>query len=154
MYSGHCQSDGYSRLEIAFMLVLALFVGLLAVTKYMEVSVDAEEAMEPGLITGVREGIAAYAEESKARGNSILYPLFLDDAKPGAATPQNLFFGRVLERGVAVTGWSKLEKNQYQAPSGKKIVYNPRTGAFLLEQDDTAIDPKAQGTPNDMNPVK
>ena len=154
MYSGHRRPDGYSRLEIAFMLVLALFVGLLAVTKYLEVSVDAKEAMEPGLIAGVREGIAAYAEESKERGNSILYPLFLDDAKPGAATTRNLFFGRVLERGLAVTGWSKLAENQYQTPSGKKMVYYPRTGEFLLEQDDTAIDPKTQSITNDVNPVE
>ncbi|MCP4284736.1 MAG: hypothetical protein GY792_09830 [Gammaproteobacteria bacterium] len=132
MHKVYSRSAGYSRLEIAFILVLVLFVGLLAVTKYLDISVDVEEAMEPGLITGVRAGIAAYAEESQERGNSQLYPKTLDDAEPGPASSRDLFFDRVLEKGVAVKGWSKLEKNKYSTPSGKIVIYNPQTGEFLL----------------------
>lgn len=132
MHKAITRSAGYSRLEAAFMLVLVLLVGLLAVTKYFEISKDAEEAMEPGLIEGVRAGIASYAEESRERGSAVHYPNVLDDAAPGAVTPRDPFFGRVLEKGVAVEGWSKLEKNQYRTPSGRRIVYNPETGEFLF----------------------
>lgn len=110
MHRQHYRFAGYSRLEIAFMLVLGIFIGLLAVTKYLELSTAAKEAMEPGLIEGVRSGIAAYAEEAKSRGNSKLFPSTLDDAASGAATPRDPFFGRVLEKGVAVEGWSKLRE--------------------------------------------
>ena len=131
MHKTYSRQAGYSRLEIAFIFVLVLFVGLLAVTKYLEISEDAEEAMEPGLIKGVRAGIAAYAEESLERGNSQRYPNVLDEAEPGPATARDPYFGRVLEKGVAVEGWSKLEKNQYRTPSGKTMVYYPQSGEFL-----------------------
>ena len=132
------KSAGYSRLEIAFMLVLVIFVGLLAITKYLEISKDAEQAMEPGLIEGVRAGIASFAEEARDRGNSQLYPNVLDDAEPGPVTARDPYFGRVLDRGVAVEGWSKLAKNRYRTPSGKSVVYNPETGEFFISAEETA----------------
>jgi len=145
MYKTDSKSAGYSRLEIAFMLVLALFVGLLAVTKYIDVSKDAEQAMEPGLIDGVRSGISSYAEEARYRGSSQLYPNVLDEAEPGPVTARDPYFGRVLDRGVAVEGWSKLEKNQYRTPSGKRVVYNPETGEFLVSPQEIAV--KAEQPP-------
>lgn len=132
------KSAGYSRLEIAFMLVLVIFVGLLVVTKYLEISEDAKQAMEPGLIEGVRAGIASFAEEARDRGSSQLYPNVLDDAESGPVTARDPYFGRVLDRGVAVEGWSKLAKNRYRTPSGKSVVYNPETGEFLFSAEETA----------------
>ncbi|MCB1861986.1 MAG: hypothetical protein KDI47_09680 [Gammaproteobacteria bacterium] len=126
------KSAGYTRLEIAFMLVLVILVGLLAVTKYLELSEDAEQAMEPGLIEGVRKGIASYAEEARDRGSSQLYPNVLDDAESGPVTARDPYFGRVLDRGVAVAGWSKLATNRYRTPSGKSVEYNPDTGELLI----------------------
>ena len=148
MHNDYSRSAGYSRLEIAFILVLVLFVGLLAVTKYFDISREAEQAMEPGLIEGVRDGIAAYAEESRSRGNSQHYPTVLDEAEPGASTSRDLFFDRVLEKGVAVEGWSKLERNQYRTPSGKRIVYNPQTGEFLISAEGTSPTPEQPPLPD------
>ena len=147
MHRQHYRFAGYSRLEIAFMLVLGIFIGLLAVTKYLELSTAAKEAMEPGLIEGVRSGIAAYAEEAKSRGNSKLFPSTLDDAASGAATPRDPFFGRVLEKGVAVEGWSKLERNHYLTPSGNTIVYHPESGEFLYSSDTGSSMPVAPDKP-------
>ena len=138
MYKTVSKSAGYSRLEIAFFIVLALLVGLLAVTKYLETSRDAEQAMEPGLIEGVRAGISSYAEEARDRGSSQLYPNVLDEAESGPVTARDPYFGRVLDRGVAVEGWSKLGKNRYRAPSGRIVVYNPATGEFLVSPDGAA----------------
>lgn len=125
-------SAGYTRVEIAFILVLVLLVGLLAVTKYFDLSRDTREAVEEGLIEGVRAGIADYADESRKRGTGNLYPDVLDHAAHGPVTARDPFFGRVLEKGVAVVGWVKLDENQYQTPSGRNIVYHPDTGEFQL----------------------
>ncbi len=132
---------GYSRLEIAFMLVLALLVVTLAVTKYIEISKDVEGAMEPGLIEGIRKGLVEYAEEAKSRGEKKLYPPVLDYAKTGDASQRNLFFDRVLAKGVAVAGWSKTNVNEYRTPSGKMMVYDPETGRF------TSISDRDNGAP-------
>ncbi len=142
MHNEHSSATGYSRLEIAFFLALLLLVGLPAVTKYFELSRDAEQAMEPGLIEGIRAGIAAYAEESLERGSSQRYPNVLDEAAPGPVTPRDPFFSRVLEKGVAVEGWSKLEKNQYRTPSGRRIVYNSQTGEFMFSSENQPSNPE------------
>ncbi|MCB1856728.1 MAG: hypothetical protein KDI63_00545 [Gammaproteobacteria bacterium] len=123
-------SRGYSRLEIAFFVVLFALVGTLAVTKYLDISRDAKLAMEPGLIEGVRKGISEFAEEAKHRGDLTPYPPVLDHATLGDSGQRNLFFDRVLDKGVAVAGWTKTGTNEYRTPSGDIIVYNPNSGEF------------------------
>jgi len=149
MYIKHSHSTGYSRLEIAFILVLVLLVGVPAVTKYVELSRDAKEAVEEGLIAGVRAGLADYAQESRERGANKLFPSVLDHAAKGPVTGRDPFFGLVLEKGVAVEGWVKLDENQYQTPSGKQIVYYPDSGEFLLseESNSASVQPLTQNKP-------
>lgn len=86
--------------------------------------------MEEGVVRAVRQGISTYAEDSHYQGRTSLYPPVLDDAESGDATAQNLFFSYVLERGIAVEGWTKAGVYEYGTPSGEKINYNPKTGSF------------------------
>jgi hypothetical protein len=130
MFSGKTRSLGISRLEIGFFALLVVFVGLLAVTKYLDLSILIEDSMEQGVIRGVREGIAAYAGKSRDRGSASLYPPALDEAETGDATPQNLFFSNVLQRGIAVEGWTKAGQYEYRVPTGNKFIYDPQTGSF------------------------
>jgi len=86
--------------------------------------------MDEGVVRAVREGIAAYAMESKKRTGKSNYPPVLDDAAPGNATPYNLMFSKVLEKGIAVTGWEKTDQYGYQAPNGDAYYYDPQIGSF------------------------
>jgi len=131
----HRQS-GASRMEIAFISLILVTVGLLAYTKYMEISTGAKGSVEAGMIEVIRNGIHDYAVGSKKAGSSALFPPFLDEAKLGQSTPHNLFFTLVTGKriaiggGIAVEGWIKTDKNEYTAPSGKQYVYDPETGVF------------------------
>jgi len=132
MQSEKTRSLGSSRLKIGFLAILTLLGGLLAVTKYLDLSVTVEDSMEQGVITAVQEGISAYAEGSRDSGGALHYPAVLDDAKTGEATAQNLFFSNVLQRGIAVEGWTKTGQYEYRTPRGGRMVYDPRTGSFEI----------------------
>lgn len=121
---------GYSLLEIAFITLLIALVGILAVTKYMELSTSSKESVEAGVLVGVQEGLSSYVDKFEDRRSGQIYPSFLDSADIGEATPQNLFFENVLDRGIAVSGWSKTGINKYRAPSGKVYTYDPGSGIF------------------------
>lgn len=140
MSSGKNRALGISRLKIGFIALFVIFGGLLAGTKYFDLSLVVEESMEQGVIEAVRQGVAEYAVISRGKGRSTIYPPLLDDAEPGAATPQNLFFSHILQRGIAVEGWEKTGQNEYRAPTGEKYVYDPRTGSFETRGSMAATD--------------
>lgn len=120
------------------MATLAALVGILAVTKYLDLSELTEGSMESGVIVAVQEGLIGYAEESRDIGRQPVYPETLDQAQIGETDMRNPFFANVLDRGVAVTGWSKTGKNTYTTPNGTGYVYDPVTGQF---------DPKEKPSP-------
>ena len=122
---------GYTRLEIGFTVLLITFVLLFAGTKYLDTSKMAREAVEEGVIEGVRASIADYAQYARSHNVSPIYPRALGNAQIGDATPRNRFFSIVLEKGgIAVVGWAKTGVHEYRTPSGKRYVYNPQTGEF------------------------
>ena len=129
-FSAKTRSLGIARLQMGFFVLLVIFGGLLAVTKYLDLSVLVKGSMDQGVVRAIRQGIAAYAEESRDRGSTPLYPPVLDDAKAGQAAQQNPFFSTVLQRGVAVDGWAKVGRYEYRTPSGERYVYDPLTGEF------------------------
>ncbi len=150
-FSGKARSLGISRLEIGFFALLIVFGGLLVVTKYLDLSILLEDSMDQGVVRAVRQGIAAYAVESRNRGNASLYPPLLDAAEAGAGTPHNLFFSNVLPKGIAVEGWEKAGQYEYQAPTGEKFFYDPQTGSFETHGNltETGMDSSSQTPQSD-----
>ena len=121
------KTAGPSRLKTAYILLFIAFIGVLGTTKYLELSTDAREAVEEGVVAAVRQGLA----DRDAFGNvPAAHPDTLDTAEKGAATPSNRFFAHVLEKDIAVAGWSKTGTREYQAPSGIKYEYDPKKGTF------------------------
>jgi len=112
------------------MVTLAALVGILAVTKYFDLSELTEGSMESGVILAVQEGLTGYAGESRDIGRQPVYPETLDQARIGDTGMRNPFFANVLDRGIAVSGWSKTGKNTYTTPSGAAYTYDPDTGRF------------------------
>lgn len=128
------------------MATLAALVGVLAITKYFDLSELTEDSMESGVIVAVQQGLAGYAEESRDIGRKPVYPEVLDNASLGDTGMRNPFFANVLERGIAVAGWSKTGINEYATPSGVGYVYNPDTGSF---EPNDAPPPKTESPAQD-----
>jgi len=128
------RSHGYTRLGMAFAVLLVVFGMLLAVTKFLDLSDLMEGSMDEGVVKAVQEGISAYARNPKRSSRSAPpYPDVLDEADVGDSTPDNLFFFYVLPKGVAVEGWSKTGKKEYRSPSGGTYVYDSLSGSFALQ---------------------
>ncbi len=122
---------GYTRLEIGFTVLLITFVLLFSIIKYRDTSIMAREAVEGGVIKGVRASIADYAQYAHSHNITPIYPRTLGNAEIGDAIPRNRIFNIVLEKGgIAVEGWAKVGDLEYRTPSGKRYVYNPETGEF------------------------
>ena len=140
MSPGNARPMGFSRLEMAFILVLVALVGILAVTRFFDLSLTAQQAVDKGVVAAVRKGISDYADAARSFGRLPVYPPRLDHAETGAATPHNPFFTEVVEDGLAVSGWLKTGPNRYRGPNSESFSYDPETGNF-------GPDPHAAGTP-------
>ena len=138
--AGKSRTLGISRLEMGFIALFVVFGGLLAATKYFDLSSLVAGSMDQGVVKAVREGVDAYSVNARTRGRTPIYPPILDDAKTGLANPQNLFFSHVLQRGIAVEGWVKEGTHEYRAPTGKTYIYDPQTGSFETRANMTAED--------------
>ncbi len=130
MTPGNSRLLGFSKLETAFILVLVTLVGVLAITRYLDLSLTARQSVDSGVVAAVRKGIADYALESQDLGRLPVYPPLLDQADIGEVTSQNRFFTHVVEHGLAVTGWVKTGPGAYRAPNGESFTYAPGTGDF------------------------
>ena len=141
-------SLGFSRLELAFILVLIALGGVLAITQYLDLSRTAEQSVETGVIEAVRKGISDYARDSREFGRLPIYPPQLDDAGTGEARARNRLFTYVVRYGLAVSGWTKTGQNQYQAPNRDIFIYDPETGSFATRVSDSVPSaPHAPETP-------
>ncbi len=130
MSSGNARPMGFSRLEIAFILVLIALVGIPAVTQFLDLSLTARQSVDQGVIAAVRKGIADYAQAARNFDRLPIYPPLLDRADTGAATPRNPFFTEVIEDGLAVSGWLKTGPHSYRGPKGELLNYDAQTGDF------------------------
>ena len=138
MNPGKGRPLGFGRLEVAFIVVLVALVGVLAVTRFFDLSLAARQSVDTGVVAAVREGISDYALASREFGRHPVYPSLLDHADAGEATTRNRFFTAVVENGLAVTGWTKTGPNSYRAPHGETYAYDPGTGAFAIPENEAA----------------
>ncbi|MCP3867625.1 MAG: hypothetical protein GY703_05930 [Gammaproteobacteria bacterium] len=121
---------GYSRLEIAFAATLATLVGILAITKYLELSELTEGSLEAMLVTAIEQGLTDYGEESRYIGRKPPFPPVLDHAEIGGTGIRNPFFVNIIDEGIAVEGWSKTGSLDYVSPNGIPYQYDPSIGSF------------------------
>lgn len=97
------RTPGFSRLEVAFILVLIALVGVLTITQYLDLSRTAKQSVD-SRVAALRGGISDYALESRDRGRLPIYPPRLEDAEAGLVRSRNRFFTHVIEHGLAING--------------------------------------------------
>ncbi len=151
MRTGNGLPLGYSKIEVAFILLLFAFVGVFAITKYLDLTTIAKESVEAGVIAGVRQGLSSYAVKPGDGEGASVYPPVLDEANLGNATSHNLFFANVLKKGIAVSGWAKTGKNEYLTPKGERYGYDPETGSFHMVASMTIKTPSHLSQPDSPN---
>ena len=124
---------GYTRMGVAYTLLLITFVGLLAVTRYFDLSTAAEQSGEAGVVSAVRQNLTQVRDIAALSKGKTKFPLTLDDARLGQADKTNRFFGHIIEHGVAVEDWKKTGRFDYISPSGREYSYDPTSGRFQSE---------------------
>ena len=118
------------------MVLLGCFV-LVAVPKYYDLSGQAKEASEQGVVGGVRSGILGYfvgrvVNTAPSAGLANKYPLRLDNVPAGeTCSVEAPCFIEVLAQGGITADWKKGGSVlEYIGPTGNLYVYEPATGTF------------------------
>ncbi|MFA5089079.1 MAG: type II secretion system protein [Candidatus Omnitrophota bacterium] len=113
---------GFTLVELVMIIVLLGILAAVAIPRYFNLSTDATQAAEKGVLGGVRAGISTYFAQNKAFPSNLdsiaTYPVSCV-----AATP---CFDTVLAQGgVTEGGWIKTAANTYTGPTGTIYTYTP-----------------------------
>ena len=119
-------SKGFTLIELVMIIVILGILAAVAIPKYYDLTDDANEAAEKGVVGGVRSAIHTYYAENRA------WPSALDDAASGSdASSSNPFFDDVLSQGGVTDDWSKDGSGDYVGPNSGEYAYGSSTGSFL-----------------------
>ncbi len=113
------QKNGFTLIELLMVIVILGILAAVAVPKYFDLTVSANQAAEAGVVGGVRAGIMTYFAQNKA------YPATLDAATTGACTGANACFSTVLQQGGITSQWTKASATTYTGPTSTTYTYTP-----------------------------
>lgn len=117
------QMKGFTLIELVMVIVILAILAVVAVPKFFDLSTDAKDSAEKGVVGGVRAGIQTYFAKNKA------FPATLDSASNGACASGNVCFDTVLSQGGIIADWTKAGL-VYTGPAGNSYTYTPATGSF------------------------
>lgn len=117
---------GFTLIELIMVIVILGILAAVAIPKFFNLSGDANEAAEQGVVGGVRAGIQTYM----ANDTNHSWPAALDPAPNGACSGANPCFVNVLAQGgITSADWSK-SGTTYTGPFTGTYTYCVTTGAF------------------------
>ncbi len=123
----------FSLIEMVMViLIIGIFAGI-AIPKFMGFQREAAQASEDASVHSIRSGIKIYGVNSALKNRTPYYPVSLDTASAGYATPANQLFEVVLQNPIADYKWRKIGDTRYVGPANNYYVYDPVEGDFNRE---------------------
>ena len=118
---------GFTLTELIMVIIILGLLAAVAVPKFFDLSGDANQAAEKGVVGGVRAGIQTYFAQNRA------YPASLDSvAVSTTCSATNVCFDTVLDQGGITEDWSKNASGNYVGPDGGIYQYTQaNNGSFL-----------------------
>ncbi|MFH1876289.1 MAG: prepilin-type N-terminal cleavage/methylation domain-containing protein [Candidatus Omnitrophota bacterium] len=118
------RKKGFTLIELIMIIVILGILAAVAIPKYYDLSSDAKNATEKGVVGGVRAGISTFFANNKT------FPSTLDNASSAACTKANPCFTNVLGQGGVTDDWSKTSGTTYTGPASNTYTYNSTGGEF------------------------
>jgi prepilin-type N-terminal cleavage/methylation domain-containing protein len=125
--------SGFTLIELIIIIVVLGVLAVSAVPIYYNLTDDAKESSEKGVVGNVKAGIMLYYVNSAKSGGTPAYPTALDaEAKGTTSSDSDPFFINVVAGGVT-SGWTKTDTSDYKGPAGNTYAYSSTNGTFLKQ---------------------
>jgi prepilin-type N-terminal cleavage/methylation domain-containing protein len=119
---------GFTLVELVMVIVILGILAAVAIPYFYNLSTDAQNAAEQGVLGGIRAGITTYYAYNKT------FPATLDSASNAVCSTTNACFGTVLSQGgITSSGWTRVSNTSYTHTGGNvsTYTYTPASGQFV-----------------------
>jgi len=126
-------AKGFTLIELIIIIVVLGVLAVSAIPIYYNLTDDAKESAEKGVVGNVRAGIMLYYVNSAKSGGTAAYPTTLDsESNDTVASDSDPLFVNVVQGGVT-DGWTKKTATTWEGPTGSTYAYASGAGTFLKQ---------------------
>ena len=114
---------GFTLIELVMIIAIIGILAAVAIPRFIDLTNQAEQAAEEGVVGAVRSGIYTSYAQNRA------FPAALDAAAAGDCTAANPCFDVVLEQPIE-DDWVRGAGSTYTGPTGTVYTYTALDGSF------------------------